>query len=115
MDFFFPQDDLQRLAPEETHIASLEVEPYPDGARVRVNLHLTPFQVRPHIELTLTDAKGDEVAAASIVEPMSWKLEVTMHLRGASASPFTMEARLFYPDGPQAEPVSKVFEVAPDK
>lgn len=115
MDFFVPQDDLQRLPPEETRITSLEVEPYPDGGRVRVNLHVTPFQVRPQIELTLTDANGDEVAAASIVEPMTWKFEVTMHLRGASASPFTVEARLFYPDGPQSEPVSRLFEVAPEK
>ncbi|MFH1183654.1 MAG: hypothetical protein V1755_01265 [Chloroflexota bacterium] len=111
MDFFFPQDDLQRLAPEETRIQSLEVDPYPDGERVRVDLHLTPFQVRPHIEVTLRDANGDEVAAASIVEPMSWKLELTMHLRGASANPFTVEARLYYPDGPQVEPVFRVFEV----
>jgi hypothetical protein len=115
MDFFFPQDDLQRLAPEETRIQSLEVDPYPDGERVRVNLQLTPFQVRPQIEVTLRDANGDEVATASIVEPMSWKLELTMHLRGASASPFSIEARLFYPDGPQGEVVSRVFEVASNR
>lgn len=111
MDFFFPEGDLQRVAPEDTRIQSLEVDPYPDGERVRVSIGITPFRVRPHIEVTLSDAHGDEVASASIVEPMSWKLEMTMHLRGASASPFTVEARLFYPDGPQSEPVSKVFEV----
>ena len=111
MDSFFPQDDLQRLAPEDTRILSLHADPYPDGERVRVNVHLTPFQVRPHIEVTLVDANGNEVAAASIVEPMSWRLELTLHLRGASASPFTVAARLYYPDGPQAEPVSTMFEV----
>ena len=112
MDFFFPEDDLQRLAPEATCIRSLEASPYPDGERVRVNLHLTPFQVRPHIELTLTDSDGGEVATASIVEPMSWKLEITMHLRGASRNPFTVTARLFYPDGPEANPISCTFEAA---
>ena len=113
MDFFFPQDELQRLPPEETRIESLEAAPYPDGQRLRVNLHLTPFQVRPYIELTLMDGNGDEVAAASVVEPMNWKLELTLHLRGASVNPFTLVARLFYPDGPQAPPVSRVLDVHP--
>jgi hypothetical protein len=111
MDFFFPADDLERLAPEQTRIQSLDVQPYPDGERLRVNLQMTPFQVRPHLEVTLTDASGAEVATASIIEPMSWKLELTMHLRGASAGPFTLQARLFYPEGPQPAPVSTVFEV----
>ena len=72
---------------------------------------MTPFETRPYIEVTLTDANGDEVAAASIVEPMSWQLEFTLHLRGATSNPFHLEARLFYPDGPAAEPVTTTFEV----
>ncbi|MCL4529720.1 MAG: hypothetical protein M1282_09915 [Chloroflexi bacterium] len=118
MDFFFPEDNLQRATPAETRITKLTAEPYPDGERVRVDLEITPFQTRPYIEITLTDIHGDEVATASIVEPMSWKLEFTMHLRGASranASPFTLEAKLFYPDGPQAAPVTYSFEVVPVK
>jgi hypothetical protein len=113
MDFFFPEDDLQRMTPEETRITSLTAEPYPDAERVRVNIEMTPFQKRPHIEITLTDADSAEVTTVSIIEPMGWKLEFTMHLRGAKASPFKLEARLFYPDGPQAAPVTQVFEVGP--
>ena len=111
MTFFFPEDNLQRMTPEETHITSLTAEPYPDGERVRVDIEMTPFQTRPYIEVLLTDAEGEEVATASIVEPMGWKLEFTMHLRGAKASPFKIEARLFYPDGPQAAPVLYTFNV----
>ena len=111
MDFFFPEDGLQRMTPEETHITSLTAEPYPDGERIRVNLEITPFQSRPYIEIALTDSDGNEVATTSIVEPMGWKLEITMHLRGATRSPFTIEAKLFYPDGPHAEPVTQTFEV----
>ncbi len=111
MDFFFPEDDLQRMTPEETHITSLHAEPYSDGQRVRVNIEMTPFQQRPHLEVTITDSAGEEVSSASIVEPMSWKLEFTMHLRGATAGPFKIEARLYYPDGPQPEPVSRSFEI----
>ena len=111
MSFFFPEDDLQRMTPEETHITSLTVEPYPDGERVHVNIEITPFQTRPYIEVLVSDANDDEVATASIVEPMGWKLEFTMHLRGAKANPFTIEAKLFYPDGPQREPVNQTFEI----
>ena len=111
MEFFFPEDNLQRTTPAETHITSLTAEPYPDNERVHVNIEITPFQTRPHIEVLLTDSHGDEVATTSFIEPMSWKLEFTMHLRGANQSPFTIEAKLFYPDGPQAEPVSCAFEV----
>ena len=115
MDFFFPEDNLQRATPEETHITSLTAEPYPDGKRVRVNIEMTPFQMRPYLEVALTDSNDIEIASASIVEPMSWKLEFTMHLRGANANPFKLEAKLFYPDGPQAEPVTKTFEIIPAK
>jgi hypothetical protein len=111
MDFFFPEDNLQRATPAETRITKLSAEPYPDSERVRVDIEVTPFQQRPYIEVKLTDSHGEEVATASIVEPMSWKLEFTMHLRGANASPFTIQAKLFYPDGPQAEPVAYSFEV----
>lgn len=111
--FFFPEDDLQRRPPEETSITSLIAEPYPDGQRVHVNLEMTPFQSRPHLEVLLTDSKGNEVASASIVEPMTWKLEFTMHLRGSNPGRFKLEARLFYPDGPQAAPVARFFEVPP--
>ena len=113
MEFFFPEDNLQRATPAETHITSLTAEPYPDNERVHVNIEITPFQTRPHIEVVMTDSHGDEVATTSFIEPMSWKLEFTMHLRGADQSPFTIEAKLFYPDGPQAEPVTHTFSLSP--
>lgn len=113
MDFFFPEDNLNRMTPEETHITALSAEPYPDGYRLHVNIGVTPFQKRPHIEVLLTDADGDEVASTSIVEPMSWKLEFTMHIRGELKNPYTLEAKLFYPDGPTAEPQTFTFDVKP--
>ncbi len=115
MDFFFAEDGLQRATPAETHITSLHAEPYPDGERVRVDLEMTPFQTRPHIEVVLSDAAGEEVATASIVEPMGWKLEFTLHLRGARNGPVKIEARLYYPDGPEASPVSSAFDIAASK
>ena len=113
MDFFFPEDNLNRMTPEETHITSLSAEPYPDGYRVRVNVQVTPFQKRPHIEVTLKDSTSDEIGSTTIVEPMSWKLEFTMHIRGELNNPYTLEAKLYYPDGPSAEPQTFSFDVKP--
>lgn len=113
MDFFFPEDNLTRAVPEETRIVSITAEPYPDGRRLRVNLDITPFQKRPHIELSLNNADGDEVASTSFVEPLSWKIEFTMHIRGELRNPYQLSARLYYPDGPSAEPQEYSFEVPP--
>ncbi len=113
MEFFFPEDNLNRATPEETKISSLSAQPYPDGRRLRVNLEVTPFQKRPYIEINLNNANGDEVASTNIVEPMSWKLELTMHIRGELQNPYTLNARLYYPDGPSVEPVSFSFDVEP--
>jgi hypothetical protein len=113
MDFFFPEDQLQRMTPEETRITSLMAQPYPDGYRLHVHIEMTPFQKRPHLEVVLKDADGDEVASTSIVEPLSWKIEFTMHIRGELNNPYTLEAKLFYPEGPTTEPQTFTFDVEP--
>ncbi len=113
MEFFFPDDLAPRAAPEETRILALSAEPYPDRLRVRVNLEVTPFQTRPHIDVSLRDGAGSEVAATSFVEPMTWKLEFTLHVRGKPdpAGDYHLEARLYYPDGPEAAPVLFDFTI----
>jgi hypothetical protein len=116
MDFFLPQSNLDtnnRAAPEDTKIISLSAQPYPDGYRLRVNMEITPFQIRPHIEVILRDANGDEVASTNFVEPMSWKLEFTMHIRGELNNPYALSARLYYPDQPSNEPIIFSFDVEP--
>ena len=112
MEFFFPEDNLKRTPPEETKIISLTAEPYEDGRRVRVNIQMSPFEQRPHLEFTLTDTESQEISTASFVEPMQWKLEFTMHLRAKPASgPLDLEARLYYPDGPEADPAAVRIEL----
>ena len=103
MDAFFLDPQITRLPPESTRILDLRAEPYPEGKRVRVSLELTPFQKRPYIELTLYDPDGNEVSSATIVEPVSWKLELTLHLRthgtwNLEPGTFTLTAALSYPD-----------------
>ena len=115
MDFFFPDDLTPRAAPEETRIAELRAEPYPDRLRVRVDMNITPFNTRPHIDVTLFDADGEEVATTSLIEPMTWNLEFTLHIRGKAdpAGGYRLEARLYYPEGPAAEPINVEFEIPP--
>ena len=113
MDFFFPEDNLDRATPEETKITVLNVEPYPDGRRLHVNIEMTPFQQRPHLDILITNADGTEIASANVVEPMTFKIEFTMHLRGELKNPHTLEAKLFYPDGPSQEPQTFSFDVTP--
>ena len=113
MDFFLPEDNLTRAVPEETRISALSAQPYPDGHRLHVNIEITPFQKRPSIEVTLLDSNGDEVASTNIVEPMSWKLEFTMHIRGELNNPYTLSARLYYPEGTSNEPLVFSFNVEP--
>jgi hypothetical protein len=112
MEFFFPENNLHRTAPEETKILSLTAEPYEDGQRVRVNIEMSPFEQRPHLEFVLTDTENKEISSASFVEPMTWKLEFTLHLRAKPADgPLDLAARLYYPDGPEAEPASVRIDV----
>lgn len=113
MEFFFPEDNLNFATPAETRITALSAEPYPDGYRLHVRIEMTPFQKRPHLEVTLTDGGGEEIASTIIVEPMNWKIEFTMHIRGELNNPYTLEATLFYPDGPFAGPQTFSFDVNP--
>ena len=113
MEFFFPEDNLNRMVPEETNITALSAEPYPDGYRVHVKIEMTPFQKRPHIDVLLKDADHEEVASTTIVEPLNWKIEFTMHIRGELNNPYTIEARLYYPDGPSQDPQTFDFDVKP--
>lgn len=118
MDFTLPQANTDpgasdRATPEETKITQLSAQPYPDGYRLRVDMEITPFQKRPYIEVTLRDADNDEVASTNIVEPLSWKIEFTMHIRGELNNPYTLSARLYYPEGPDNEPITFSFDVEP--
>ena len=100
MEFFLNDASVERRLPAETRLLDLRAEPDPDGKRMRVALNLTPFQQRPYIELSLTDPDGNAAASASIIEPMGWKLELTLHIRkyGSTAGNYTLTASLSYPD-----------------
>jgi len=85
MEFFLTDSEVTRLPPADTRLLNLHAEFYPDGKRLRVSLGVTPYQQKPYLEVTLTNSIGEIVAATSIVEPVAWKLEFTLHIRKPDA------------------------------
>jgi hypothetical protein len=91
--------DAVRKPPAEVRVVDLHVEPWPDGRRVRVHLELTPFEQKPNIDLAITSASGEPVATTAIVESMTSKLVITMHLRTLDPSgEYRLEAVVSYPE-----------------
>jgi hypothetical protein len=87
------------LPPDQMSFRSIEVEPQPDGLRLKVALEIAPFQVRPSIDLTVTDAQGVQLASSSIIEATETRMTVTLHLRDSSSDGArVLRATLWYPD-----------------
>ncbi|OGO34433.1 MAG: hypothetical protein A2W35_03410 [Chloroflexi bacterium RBG_16_57_11] len=105
MDIFFADPSEVPLPPSEVRIRELNVDPWPDGRRLRVYLEVDPFQKRPNVDLTLVDQDGRELSGVSIIESMTRKMELVMHLRGAIPGTCTLQALLYYAALPEpAEP-----------
>ena len=102
MDIFFADPSEVPLPPGEVRIRELNVEPWPDGQRLRVYLEVDPFQKRPNADLTLLDHDGRELSSVSIIESMTRKMELVMHLRGAVPGSFTLQALLYYASLPRS-------------
>lgn len=132
MEPFFADPNIERLPPEKIRFVDLRAEPNTDGDRFKVTLELIPFLKRPYIELSLKDPNGVEVTSASIIEPMGWKLELTLHIRKASApippseaggkiieetrtKPYVLTAVLSYPDLGEVDRHSFQIEGRPTK
>jgi len=97
MDIFFQDPTAIPLPPGEVRIRQFQAELWPDKRRVRIHLVITPFQVRPSGEVTISDEEGTEVAAFSIIETISPRMEFTVHLRGGlEEGKFTASASIFY-------------------
>lgn len=101
MDIFFADPLEVPLPPAEVRIRELKAEPWPDGKRLRVYLEVEPFQKKPNADLTVFDSEGRELSSAYIIESMTRKIELVMHLRGAAQGVCTLHAVLFYASLPE--------------
>lgn len=110
MELFFLNPDEVPLPPNEVRIRELNAEPWPDGKRVRIAIEVDPFQKRPNIDILISNQDGKPVAVASIIESMTKKMEITMHLRGTpTVGQYHVRAELYYQqkaevDNPETSP-----------
>jgi hypothetical protein len=116
MDLFFQDPSVIPLPPEEVRIREMRVKPYLDGKRVRVRVELDPFQRRPSLEMTILNAKAEQVVQARVIETMARTLEMTLHLReDQPCGQYTFHCLLYYQDAPTPEPVESLVEYPPPK
>jgi hypothetical protein len=101
MEFFLDAPEARRVLPVETRLLDLQAEPYPDGKRLRVILEVTPFQEKPVITLALSNFADEVVAETTIIEPITWQIELTLHIRKTdkiAGGLLNLQAILSYPD-----------------
>lgn len=104
MDIFFKDPTAIPLPPDEVRIKELRAEPWPDNRRVRIYLEITPFQKRPNGEIIVRNPAGVEVAQASIIETISPRMEITLHLRGElTDGNYSASASIYYVQKAEAE------------
>jgi hypothetical protein len=113
MEFFINDPNIVRYPPSETRVLDLKAKPDSEGKHLRVTLELLPFQKRPEIEIDLIDSAGKPAASASIIEPISWKLELTLHIRKPTLSEgkYTLTAALIYPELGEVDRRSLIVEI----
>jgi hypothetical protein len=96
-DIFFTESSEAPVPPNEVRVRTLTAVPRRDGKRIDVHAALTPFQKRPNIEVAITNAAGDEVAAINVVEAIDPNMDFTMHLREQhSGGHYVVKMRVFY-------------------
>lgn len=104
MDIYFHDPSEIPLPADEVRIRELKADLWPDGRRVHISVEVDPFQRRPSLDLIITNPQGEERASTSIVESMTRKMEVNMHLRGeVPAGEFKVQAILFYSEAGAAQ------------
>jgi len=105
MDIFFHDPADAPVPPEEVRIREFTATPYPDGRRVKIYLEVTPFLKRPSGEIFLKNQEGQILASANIIETMTNKMELTLHIRGgADAGEYRVCADVFYQEVPREDP-----------
>jgi len=100
MNINFFEPDKVPQPQKKIKIERLEAQPYPDGWRVRVTIEVTPFQVRPNLEIRVQSSDGRSVAELSVIETMHHHMEFTVHVRGVTspAGQYVAEVKLYYDD-----------------
>jgi hypothetical protein len=101
MDLNFVEPSEIPVPPDQVRIRQLNIQPMRDGARLTVEIGLTPFQEPPTIEVVILDSLHQAVASTSIIEAMTHHLSFTMHLQDSgSEKAYQAVCTVRYIDGP---------------
>ncbi|MBK8988928.1 MAG: hypothetical protein IPM39_23130 [Chloroflexi bacterium] len=66
---------------EDVRLNELGLYVYPDGRRVAVGFHLTPFLEKPCIEVRVVNERGETAGWLNVIETADANFSLTMHLR----------------------------------
>lgn len=107
--------DLPR-PPEEVQIRAIDIDPYPDGRRLHVQVELTPFIEPPDLEIRVLDASEAELAELSIIGAHQKSIAVTVHL-SSNASPRACKvvASIHYEDIGQVHQFIQAVELGKER
>lgn len=97
MDLFLQDPNDIPLPSDEVRIRELQVDPLPDNKRIRISLEITPFQMRPNIEIVITNENEEESGSLTIIESIDPKMEFTVHLKDDEPNgQYTVSSQIYY-------------------
>ena len=94
---FFDDGFQQGNEREDVRLKNLGVFVYEDGRRIAVGFEVTPFRERPSLEVTATNARGEQAGSMMVIEALSPSFSLTLHLRDREpTAAYELEALVFY-------------------
>ena len=114
MDLEFVDPSEAPVPPDEVRIREIELQPERGGKLLNVQIHLTPFQQRPSLEVEVFDDEERLVADASIIEAVNPSMEFNLHLRASNGGgQHRMRVEVTYPEQDPVDVKDLTFDVNP--
>jgi hypothetical protein len=96
MDILFTGIEQTSLPPEDVRIQNIEVKPWSDGRRIGVVLQVDRCQTPLNLDISIMDKNGLITSTTSVVENLSPRIELTIHLRSVKhESEYQLDVTLF--------------------
>ena len=98
MDIRFFDDPLEGpRAREDVRIRQIGLFVYPEERRFMFGIELTPFVVRPSIEVLVSNGLGEPAGSLHVIETLTTGFSLMIHLRDrATRNPYELTAVLYY-------------------
>jgi hypothetical protein len=107
--------DPARLS-DSVHIRSFDVEPYPDGRRLKCTIQITDSSTSPDAEIIIEDHEGHTVASSNIIGLSNSTAKFTVHIREPTqANCYTAKVSLIHHDVGLVDQRMTHFSIPPAK